>query len=60
MLRSLRVVDYRNVEEVIASVNTTEAMGQSGGDKAVRAREGTQRWLAEHMRDHQAPRLDPD
>ena len=54
------MVDYRNVEEVIASVNTTEAMGQSGGDNAVRAREGTQRWLAEHMRDHQAPRLDPD
>lgn len=60
LLRSLPVEDYDNVEEVIRSLDTTEASGQSAGDKAVRARERTQRGLAEHMRDRQAPRLDED
>ncbi len=60
VLRALPVEDYGNVDEVIRSVATVEATGQSAADKAVRAREGNQAGLAEHMRDRQGPRLDPD
>ena len=60
VLRSLPVEDYGNVEEVIRSVDSVEATGQSPADKAVRARDGGQRGLAEHMRDRQAPPLDPE
>ena len=58
-LRSLPVEDYGNVDEVIRSLETVEATGQSSADKAVRAREATHRGVAEHMSDRQAPRLDP-
>jgi hypothetical protein len=59
-LRALPVEDYGNVDEVVRSVDTAEATGQSPADKAVRARERAHPELAEHMRDRQAPRLDPD
>ncbi len=59
-LRALPVEDYGNVDEVVRSVDTAEATGQSPADKAVRARERARPELAEHMRDRQAPRLDPD
>ncbi|MDQ4096395.1 MAG: DUF2795 domain-containing protein [Actinomycetota bacterium] len=59
-LRALPVEDYGNVDEVVRSVDTAEATGQSPADKAVRARERAHPELAEHMRDRQAPRLDPN
>lgn len=59
-LRSLPVAEYGNLDEVIRSLDTTEARGQRDADKAVRARESTRRGLAEHMSDRQSPRLEPD
>ena len=59
-LRALPAEAYGNVDEVIRSVDTAEATGQSPADKAVRASEQTHAQLAEHMRDRHAPRLDPD
>ena len=59
-LRALPMEDYGNVDQVVRSVETAEATGQSPADKAVRARERAHPELAEHMRDRQAPRLDRD
>jgi hypothetical protein len=58
-LRSLPVEEYGNLEQVIRSVDTVEASGQSAADKAVRARARGSGGVAEHMRDAEAPRLDP-
>jgi hypothetical protein len=59
-LRALPPEEYRSTDEVIRSVDTVEATGQSPADKAVRAREHDHPGLAEHMKDAQGPRLDPD
>jgi hypothetical protein len=59
-LASLAVEQYANVDEVIRSLDTAEATGQSPADKAVRARDRTHTEVAEHMRDVHAPELDPD
>jgi hypothetical protein len=59
-LRSLPPEDYGNLDEVIRSVDSAEATGQSAADEAARARDTGPRGLAEHMRDRQAPRLDPE
>jgi hypothetical protein len=48
-LRSLPPVDYRNFAEVLRSVDTEEATGQSPAEKAERARQHDKP-IAEHLR----------
>jgi hypothetical protein len=49
-LRALPLGDYGNVDEIVRSVDTVEASGQSATEKAERARDRRGQMLAEHQR----------
>jgi hypothetical protein len=57
-LRSLPLADYDNRDEVLRSVETVEATGQTPAQKAAQARASVPPGLAEHQRTT-APRSGP-
>lgn len=49
-LRSLPLATYQNVDEVVRSLDTVEAAGQTPSEKGAQARDHDAPGLAEHMR----------